>query len=492
MSMSRSQNKLFRDRLNSSKNKVAYLTIGRWQPPHKGHAVLINKTLDLALQNNGHAYVYIYSKEPSRRDKWLADLSLEEFNKEVNDFKVKNPLNIGERLYYLQKMFPQREKFSPDVFEFLLGERQFFKRYTPTRKDIRGSFVSPHRHGTMSLELVNYLKKLKYSEVKIVVGSDRIAAFKKYNPNIDILQAGEERGGVGEGKLDVVDESADIGVVSFKLLKKNKFNSAVLRRLEQTLSDETLFDPQPRPAVEISGSRMREYARTNNTRKFVEGSAIGDMTYDDCLQLMQDVREGMKLELKIRPRIMDHIEIDPHDQSRGVIKKGSHAEKDTEFFRDVEKFQLRGGKKKLLKKFRKTKKKRLKKFRKTKRKRRRKKKVRQNTKNKSIRKIIKVRKTRKTRKNNKQKGGGSNMCSMFANDRKWLINYVKQQVKKNKMIPILDPHDNPVWMVTAKKVANDYCKEMNDKNFTCNMSGKCEKINVTNLSQRFQEIQSKN
>ena len=152
MSMKRSQNKLFRDRLNSSKNKVAYLTIGRWQPPHKGHAVLINKTLDLALQNNGHAYVYIYSKEPSRSDKWLADLSLEDFNKEVNNFKVKNPLNIGERLYYLQKMFPQRQGFSPDVFEFLLGERQFFKRYTPTHKDIRGSFVSPRRYGTMSLE----------------------------------------------------------------------------------------------------------------------------------------------------------------------------------------------------------------------------------------------------------------------------------------------------------------------------------------------------
>ena len=81
---------------------------------------------------------------------------------------------------------------------------------------------------------------------------------------------------------------------------------------------------------------------------------------------------------------------------------------------------------------------------------------------------------------------------MFANDRKWLINYVKRQVRKNKMIPILDPHDNPVWMVTAKKVANDYCKEMNDKYYTCNNEGKCEKINHANLSKRFQELQSKN
>ena len=58
---------------------------------------------------------------------------------------------------------------------------------------------------------------------------------------------------------------------------------------------------------------MREYARSGNTRKFVEGSAIGDMTYQDCLQLMQDVREGMKIELKLGPQTKHHIEINPQN-----------------------------------------------------------------------------------------------------------------------------------------------------------------------------------
>lgn len=390
------QYNLSKQRLYEAIGKTAYLTIGRWQPPHKGHEVLIRKTLDLATMNNGHAYAYIYSKPPSREDEWLKNLSKSDFNKEVINFKVKNPLNIGDRLYYLQKMFPHREGFSPDMFDFLLGERQNFVRYTPSHKDSRGTLVSPSRHGTMSLDLVEYLKKRKYAEVKIVVGSDRINAFKKYNPNIDILQAGKNRNEVGEQKLDYSshDDSDDaVGIISYKLIKKNKFNASVLRRLERTLSDEELFDPQPREAVEISGTRMREYARTANIRKFVEGCAIGDMTYNDCLEMMQDVREGMGLELKLSPRKKDHIEIDPHDHSRGVITKYSQADEDTDFFRDREKFLLRGGQSKTRK-------------RSQKRKRKLNKKSRRRGKTKSsIRRIIKfnkrTRRRRKPRKNRK-------------------------------------------------------------------------------------------
>ena len=506
MSQLKNISKLRRSRLQNTKNKTAYLTIGRWQPPHKGHAVLINKTLDLALANNGHAYVYIYSKEPSRQDKWLANLSIEDFHKEVNSFKTKNPLDVGNILYYLQKMFPFKDNFTPDVFDFLLGERQHFRRYTPTHKDIRGTFVSPNRFGSMSLDLVQYLKKLKYKEVKIVVGSDRIEAFRKYNPNIEILQAGQERGDAGKGKLDRpvsptgVEDLDDVGIVSFKLIKKNKFNANGLQKLERMLSDEVLFDPQPRPAIEISGSRMREYARTGNTRKFVEGSAIGNMTYQDCLQLMQDVREGMKLELKIRPRILDHIEIDPHDEQRGVITRGSDAEKDSEFFNDIEKFQIRGGKKNLLKKVTKTKKvrktrrKRLKKNRKTRRKRLKKnllKKVRKTKrKTKTIRKVIKVKSFNKTKKR-KMKGSGVNMCAMLASGkegRTWMKKFVKRKILKNEIDPVYDPYGNILFLVTAKKLANDYCKEAKGQNYSCYTSGECEKNNYENLSRRFADL----
>jgi len=334
MSSKKSQKQQSRSRKRDSTGKTAYLTIGRWQPPHKGHAVLINKTLQLAQENEGHAYVYIYSKEPSREDDWLKNLTKPDFDKAQQEFKIKNPLDLSKRLYYLQKMFPDTQGFSPDIFDFLLGEHGW-KRIT--KKDIRGTLVSPHRHGTMSLDLISYLKKLNYSEVKLVVGSDRIDAFKKYNPDIEIIQAGEDREDAGQGKLD-----QPIGIISYEINHEN--NEETLKRLERALSDEDLVDQQPRDAVEFSGSRMREYARTGNTRKFVEGSAIGEMTYQDCLDLMQDVREGMKLELKLGPRTKHHIDVDPEEHSIGVMRKDSQARDDTDKFHgDAQGFVLKGG-----------------------------------------------------------------------------------------------------------------------------------------------------
>ena len=343
----KSQKQQSRSRKRDSVGKTAYLTVGRWQPPHKGHAVLIQKTLQLAQDNDGHAYVFICAKEPSREDEWLKNVSNIDFKKIQQEYKFKNPVSLTDRLYYLQKMFPSNKGFSPDIFDFLLGEYGWEKI---TKGDIRGTLVSPHKHGSFSVDLVSYLKKLNYSEVKLIVGSDRIEAFRKYNPeDIEIIQAGKDRGIVGEKKLDQqsVSPSDDVGVISYKIKneKKKKFNASTLRRLEHSLSDENLIqDPQPRDAVEISGSRMREYARTGNTRKFVEGSAIGDMTYQDCLDLMQDVREGMKLELKLGPRTKHHIEVDPQEHSIGVMRKYSQARDDADKFHgDAQGFVLKGG-----------------------------------------------------------------------------------------------------------------------------------------------------
>ena len=397
MSSKKSQKQQSRSRKRDSTGKTAYLTIGRWQPPHKGHAVLINKTLQLAQENEGHAYVYIYSKEPSREDDWLKNLTKPDFDKAQQEFKIKNPLDLSKRLYYLQKMFPDTQGFSPDIFDFLLGEHGW-KRIT--KKDIRGTLVSPHRHGTMSLDLISYLKKLNYSEVKLVVGSDRIDAFKKYNPDIEIIQAGEDREDAGQGKLD-----QPIGIISYEIKHEN--NEETLKRLERALSDEDLVDQQPRDAVEFSGSRMREYARTGNTRKFVEGSAIGEMTYQDCLDLMQDVREGMKLELKLGPRTKHHIYVDPHELNRGIINKDSQVYNDTKFFKDREKFIIRGGLKRTFKKGlqtrRKTKRRNTKRRKTKRRKTKRRKTKRRNTKRRKTKRRKTKRRKTKRRKTNRRK-----------------------------------------------------------------------------------------
>ena len=94
-----SQKLLFRKKRENSEGKTAYLTVGRWQPPHKGHAVLIEKTLQLAQENDGHAYVFISSKEPSMEDKWLKDVSKKDFIKIRQEYKIQNPLSRTDRLY---------------------------------------------------------------------------------------------------------------------------------------------------------------------------------------------------------------------------------------------------------------------------------------------------------------------------------------------------------------------------------------------------------
>ena len=39
--------------LRKSRNKVAVITIGRWQPPHKGHDILIRDTIQKAIDLGG-------------------------------------------------------------------------------------------------------------------------------------------------------------------------------------------------------------------------------------------------------------------------------------------------------------------------------------------------------------------------------------------------------------------------------------------------------
>jgi len=301
----------YRSRINNAPGKIAYLTIGRWQPPHKGHSVLIRKTLELAKINGGHAFVYIYSKEPSREDEWLKNLSDIDFIGEVDKFKINNPLSVNDRLHYLKKMYPENEGFPPDIFDFLIGtgiERDI--------NDIRGKLIRSVKHGSMSLDLIAYLKKLHYSEVKIIVGSDRVEAFKKYNPDIEIIKAGDERGSVGKGDIGIISYSMDgwTTVVSKRSRK---------RKLPINIMDQLITDPQSDKAIEFSGSRMRDYAKTGNTRKFVEGSSIGNMTYQDCIDLMNDVREGMQLNLKLGPRTHSHIKVDPAEHLPGVVRENT-------------------------------------------------------------------------------------------------------------------------------------------------------------------------
>ena len=73
----------------ASKNndKEAIIAIGRWEPPHRGHEVLIRDTIQMARDVNGSPFVWVSPiQERTRND----------------------PLSIAERIYYLNRMYPKR------------------------------------------------------------------------------------------------------------------------------------------------------------------------------------------------------------------------------------------------------------------------------------------------------------------------------------------------------------------------------------------------
>ena len=72
---------------SKSPDKEAIITIGRWEPPHRGHEVLVRDTIQLARDVKGKPFLWVSPiQERTRND----------------------PLSITERIYYLNRMYPKR------------------------------------------------------------------------------------------------------------------------------------------------------------------------------------------------------------------------------------------------------------------------------------------------------------------------------------------------------------------------------------------------
>ena len=248
----------------SNKIKSAVITIGRWHPPHKGHEVLIQGTIDAADEIGADPFVWM-SPLPKQADGITPDKD------------KSNPLTVCSRFYYLDKMYPAREdgpdliflsdwnniraqtakelgtgasplasniltrdkwkKFLPQNWktmtscqkmkysriknQVLEGEKgssikTYIDRYRSTRYDgvkydtfdfITDQY-SPKRR-LPSYQCLKYLKKKGYDEVVLLVGSDRFEAFKTYNQEtgddffkkFKISCEGAPRGPRGQGLL---------------------------------------------------------------------------------------------------------------------------------------------------------------------------------------------------------------------------------------------------------------------------------------------------
>jgi hypothetical protein len=189
--------------VHEAKGKSVAFTFGRFNPPTIGHEKLINK---VAQQPTNDYRVYLSRSEDSK----------------------KNPLSPAKKLSYMKSMFPRHASKI---------------QLNPTN---------------MVLDLATDLHKKGYTDITMVVGSDRVREFegilKKYN-----------------------DVKSRHGYYNFDNIK-------VVSAGER--------DPDAEGATGMSASKMRDAASKGDVKSFSKGVPSGFRQIDS---LMKDVRKGMNL-----------------------------------------------------------------------------------------------------------------------------------------------------------------------------------------------------
>ncbi len=169
----------FKNFLNEEDEKTAVFSFGRMNPPTTGHGKLIKKVMMVAKKEKGVPMIY-----PSKT----------EDNK-------KNPLTYKTKIEVL--------------------------------KDVFGNIINTDTSIKTPFDVLGYLDDKKFSKVVFVVGSDRVAEFKK---NMSKFVESD------------LDNIKDFSVVS--------------------AGDR---DPDAEGVKGISGSKMREYVKKDKFKKFANG-----------------------------------------------------------------------------------------------------------------------------------------------------------------------------------------------------------------------------
>ena len=303
---------------SKSSDNEAIITIGRWEPPHRGHEVLVRDTIQMARDVNGKPFLWVSPiQERTRND----------------------PLSIAERIYYLNRMYPRRNY--PDLtfltdnpglsltpvyerelnsgrsvltrnkagntlpdnwdsmsicqkykYKNLVSDRLLDSRVKIVRD--RAARASPGSRKLPSKQCLNWLRKRGFMKVTILVGSDRVEAFRKYNEELGkelfksfkIEQSGYDRGETGMQKLKLERSISDDSEKDLEEL------SMLMDGLSLSPHD------QKDRAEEYSGTRTREAAYNGNARGFMEAVMIhnSDMTFLDSFCMMNDIRRGAGME----------------------------------------------------------------------------------------------------------------------------------------------------------------------------------------------------
>ena len=214
--------------VKSADKSVAYFTYGRFQPPTMGHAGLIQTVKEKADISNADAFVFV-SSTINKMDKYIASKKYKEMLKTGVFESIKeneNPLSVYQKVKYLKKMHGA----------------------------IGINIVNPIEFGNTNIVDIAELmgpKGLGYEKLVMLVGSDRVASFKK----------------AFTGKSYVTIEPFGV----------------------------------KRTAGGISGTKMRLAAVAGRFEEFKTGVMTGEMTEKDVFDLMNDIRVGLAFDPIVLP-----------------------------------------------------------------------------------------------------------------------------------------------------------------------------------------------
>jgi len=226
-------------------DNICIFTIGRMHPFHKGHKELVCDVMRKTKQitdKGVEATAYVYLSATNEESRWITNENITNtmkgktpqdrraLKRQINKIKARigqsEPLPTSYRFAFLHKMLSKKSCGKNITNPIVLYDQSI----TLLAKDLKDNFSNGKEltrgsrerlsvpdtamvrdsYGNLpSLKCLNYLHKQRHNKVILLVGSDRVEAFKKYNMekmielfgegNALILQSGGERGDSGEG-----------------------------------------------------------------------------------------------------------------------------------------------------------------------------------------------------------------------------------------------------------------------------------------------------
>jgi len=235
--MQNTADKTARSLSRTPKNTRVVFTFGRFQPPHIGHALLINNVLRLAKELKADHYVVISAScnedgNNGKKKKWIGTPAYTKQRTErtfTSCAKNENPLKIDRKLHYLQRMFPTVRFLCADEF------------------------------GSNMFAVLGHLKDAGYTQFTGAFGSDRAVEMTKTFARVDATAAADRKLGINVVSIGERDDKAD-------------------------------------DVTGASATKMREAAvrgEPEDVKYFIEHSKIGDMTLEEALTMMQEIRDSL-------------------------------------------------------------------------------------------------------------------------------------------------------------------------------------------------------